>query len=109
MPPTAAERLKAKVDAIVARHGDDVDAADRDINAALDEQEVLTTGLLPMNSLLRRRILGAFVRDTERQKKERAMSRDAAAEDWRPVHVHAGGKCKITIWMTKEHLDQERS
>lgn len=74
MPPTAAERLKAKVDAIVVRHGDDVHAADRDINTALDEQEILTTGLLPMNSLLRRRILGAFVRDTERLKRERSMT-----------------------------------
>jgi hypothetical protein len=56
---TAAERLKVKVDRIVEKHGDDVAAADAEIDEQLDPQEVLTMGSLPINSLLRRRILGA--------------------------------------------------
>ena len=106
--PTAAERLKRKVDRIDARHAGDGEGADQEINETLDGQEVLTTGLLPWNSKLRSRILGAFLRDKDRKARVAEALQHAREEEMVPVVVAGGGKCNITVWMTKEQAERER-
>ena len=108
---TAVDRLRKKVEAIERRHAaedDAEDAADREINDSFDAQEILTTGLLPMQSALRTRIVGAFLRDTKRKRKAVALKETIKEDDLVPVEVHGGGKCKITIFMTREAAAQER-
>ena len=106
--PTAADRLRKKVEAIERRHGVDAAAADREINESFDAQEILTTGLLPMQSALRTRIVGAFLRDAKRKRKASALKETVNEDDLVPVEVHGGGKCKITIFMTRDAAARER-
>ena len=110
-PSSAQDRLQAKVERILARHhgrpnGDE--AADTEINDTLDAQEVLTMALLPLNSRLRNRILGAFLRDRERKERLAEQRRAAKEDEMVAVEVPGGGKCKITVWMTKAQAERER-
>lgn len=107
--PTAAERLRRKVDRIDVKHKGDMKAADQEINETLDGQEILTTGLLPWNSKLRARILGAFLRDKEQKARVAEQLHNAREEEMVPVVVAGGGKCNITVWMTKEQAERERA
>lgn len=71
-------------------------------------QEVLTAGLLPINSTLRVRIAGAMLRDHARRRDaadQKAMVRE---EEMVPITVAGGGKCNFTIWMTREQVERER-
>ena len=105
---TAEERLRRKVAAIERRHQDDEEAFDRELNEKLDVQEVLTAGLLPIHSKLRTRISGALLRDTKRRRAVAALKETAKEDDLVPVEVHGGGKCKMTIFMTREAAARER-
>jgi hypothetical protein len=104
-----ADRLRRKVEGILAKHGDDRSAADRELDRTLDAQEVLTTGLLPLNSALRTRILGAWLRERDRKDRLEAQRQAMKAEEMVPVEVPGGGKCKITVWMTKKQAERERA
>jgi hypothetical protein len=104
-----ADRLRRKVEAILAKHGDDQSAADREIDRTLDGQEVLTTGLLPINSVLRTRILGAFLRERDRKARGDAQRPAMKAEQMVQMVIPAGGKCNIMVWMTKEQAERERA
>lgn len=90
------ERLQRKIEAIERRHARVVDA-DREINATLDAQELLTTGLLPTHSPLRTRVVSALLRTALAPAETMADEE----EDFVPVEVHGGGKCKMTILMTR--------
>ena len=90
------ERLQRKINAIDRRHVHVADA-DREINASLDAQDILTTGLLPTQSPLRMRIVDAFVRTAA----EETTTVEEEGEDLVPVEVHGGGKCKMTVLMTR--------
>lgn len=106
---TATERVQAKVSRILDKHGDDAEAADRGLYDALDANEILTVAMLPINSRLRNTVVAALRRDKSRQR-DAARLKDAAREDELvPVEVHGGGKCKITIYMTKDALERQRS
>ena len=107
--PTAAERLQCKIERIVEKYKDDVDGADKEIDESLDPQEVLTMGLLPINSLCRGRILGAFIRVGKRKSLAKAQNQKlkAAKSDMVAVEVPGGGKCKITVFMTREQAARE--
>lgn len=105
---TAEERLRHKVAAIERRHKDDEEAFDRELNEKLDVQEVLTAGLLPINSKLRTRIAGAMLRDTKRRRAVAALKDTVEEDDLVPVEVHGGGKCKMTIFMTRDAAARER-
>ena len=104
--PTAAEKLQRKVDAFEKKfRGADFDAALYD---ALDMQELLTMGLLPINSRLRVRIAGALRRDVDRKREVAAQKTAMREEEMVPVTVAGGGKCNITIFMTREQAERER-
>ena len=106
MPSTAAERLKRKVEALEQEHkGAEFDAALYD---ALDMQELLTMALLPLNSRLRVRIAGALRRNVDRKRDEAAQKAATREEEMVPVTVAGGGKCNITIFMTREQAERER-
>ena len=104
---TAAERLSTKIEKILKKCVD-TESADQEINDGLDMQEILTTALLPMNSKLRNRIMGAFIRDTERKRRLALEKEIKKEEEMVAVEVPGGGKCKITVWMTKEQAERER-
>lgn len=108
MPSTAAERLQRRIDAIENRHKDDAAAFDTELYDSLDMQELLTVGLLPVNSRLRVRILGALMRDKERRNHAAEQKAQMREEEMVPVTVAGGGKCNFTIWMTKEQVERER-
>lgn len=104
----AKDRLARKVDRILRGHEEGSPDADRALYEGLDMQEVLTAALLPINSTLRTRIVGALRRDKKHQDGVRALKEAAKEDELVPVEVHGGGKCKITVFMTREAADRER-
>lgn len=108
----AEARLVRKVERIVARHATQ-QAIDAEVNDTLDMNEVLTLALLPVTSKLRTYVVGCLVRDTERARHAKASKRlrdeqERSERDLVPVEVQGGGKCKITVFMTKDALARER-
>lgn len=102
------ERLTNKVNKIVRECGDDSDLVDERIDQELSSQEILTLGLLPINSKIRTFVIGCFLRAKDRKKKLDALKTTVQTEDLVPVEVHGGGKCKITVFMTREAVERER-
>jgi hypothetical protein len=103
-----ATRLEKKVDAVLRAHASDPAEANRALCAALDAQEVLTAAQLPLNSRVRNVVATAFrsdAREREAVQKLRALARE---DELVPVEVHGGGKCKMTIYMTKEAAERQR-
>ncbi|OUU50579.1 MAG: hypothetical protein CBC12_05150 [Candidatus Puniceispirillum sp. TMED52] len=105
---TAEERVSDKISKIVAQCGDDVELLDDRIEDELDIQEILTVGLMPINSKIRNFVFGCCLRSRERRKKVEQLKRTVKEEELVPVEVHGGGKCKMTVFMTKEAADRER-
>jgi len=81
---------------------------DRAVGEELSADKLLTIALMPTNSRLRNRVTGCLPRDSERKKELQKLKETAKKEELVPVEVHAGGKCKITIFMTKEAAEHER-
>ena len=102
------ERLTHKVHKIVQECGEEADLADERIDKELTSQEILTLGLLPINSKLRTFVIGCFLRAKDRKKRLDALKTTVHNEDLVPVEVHGGGKCKITLFMTREAVERER-
>ena len=107
--PQAAERLEKKINAIIAEHPGDQETVDAKVNLALDLDEILTLGLMPINGKLRTYVVGCLLRDTKRKKDVDKLKEQVKQDELVPVEVHGGGKCKITIFMTREARDRERS
>lgn len=105
---TAKQRLEQKVYRILSESHFDQEAIDRRVNDELDMNEVLTLGLLPIHSKLRTYVVGCMLRDTTRKKKLEKLKEQVRDEDLVPVEVHGGGKCKITVFMTREAAQRER-
>jgi hypothetical protein len=101
-------RLTDKVNKIIRECGDDSDLLDERIDEEMSSQEILTLGLLPINSKLRTFVIGCFLRAKDRKKKLDALKTTVQTEDLVPVEVHGGGKCKITLFMTREAVERER-
>ena len=102
----ARARLERKVRRILSQHSlqEEADAALMD---ALDMNEILTMGLLPMHSKLRTTIAGAYLRDKDRKRVLAEQKRRAKEEEMVEVEVPGGGKCKITVWMTRAQAERE--
>ena len=106
---SASERLQRKIDRIVRQNSNRTEDIDSAVNDELTMDEVLTLGLMPINSKLRTFVTGCLLRDTQRKKEMDALKKDVKENDLVPVEVHGGGKCKITIFMTREAAARERS
>ena len=106
--PQAAERLQLKINEIIRKHGEDQPKIDKEISRALDANELLTIGLMPINAILRTYVVGCLLRDNKREQNLSKLSREVEKDELIPVEVHGGGKCKITIFMTKAARDRER-
>ena len=104
----AKDRLRKKVTRIVEMYGDDQNRIDREVSDTLTLDEILTVGLMPIKHKLRTYIVGCLLRDTKRKKAISALEDAARKEELVPVEVHGGGKCKMTIFMTKEAAERER-
>lgn len=105
----AADRLAVKIERFIVQHGRGTPACDAAINTELDVQEVLTAALLPANSVVYRTIVGAWLRDRARKNEELRKQKETMREEQMvPVEVAAGGKCKITVWMTPAQAAKER-
>ena len=50
--------------------------------------------------------MGAWLRDETRKNDVNKQREDM--QEMFPIQVAAGGKCKITVWMTAEQLERER-
>ena len=48
------------------------------------------------------------MRDTKRKRDSDKFKQEVKEEELVPVEVHGGGKCKITVFMTKEAAARER-
>jgi hypothetical protein len=70
--------------------------------------ELLTLGLMPVNAKLRTYVVGCLRRDTKRKRDADWLREQVREDELVPVEVHGGGKCKITIFMTKEAAARER-
>ena len=105
---SAADRLALKVEGIVAKSPNDQDLIDRRINQDLDMNEILTLGLMPVNARLRTYVVGCLMRDTKRKRDAEKLKEQVKEDELVPVEVHGGGKCKITVYMTKEGAARER-
>lgn len=103
------ERLTKKVDKIWNECNGDEKKFDRRIDSEIDVQEVLTIGLMPVNSQLRNTILGCFIREKKKKDEIEKLNKKVKEDELVPVQVHGGGKCKITIFMTKEAVEKERN
>lgn len=103
----AVERVRREVDRIRQSSADE-EEVDRRIYAELDAQHVLTVALLPINSTLRTFVTGCLLRNDARKKTLKRLKETQQEEDLVPVEVHGGGKCKITILMTREAVERER-
>ncbi len=101
-----AERLARKVQRIVDECRGDDDLLDRRIDSEMSAQDILTIGLMPINSKLRNMVIGCFMR--VKNKELQKLKKTVKDEDLVPVEVHGGGKCKITIFMTREAAERER-
>ena len=110
MQNNAVRKLEQKVRSIEHSFRDEATTskADRELSDSLTAQEILTAGQLPINSVLRRRIVGALLRDSKRKEKVKALEEKAKEEEWVSMKVAGGGKCVFTIMMTKEQADAER-
>lgn len=104
---SAIDRIKQKIGRIQAAAPDQA-SADRDIYRALDANEVLSVALLPVNSRLRTTVVSALQRAKARQQDVAKLKSAAKEDDLVPVEVHGGGKCKMTIYMTREAAEQHR-
>ena len=105
---TASERVTSKINKIVEECEDDVELLDDRIEDELDIQEILTVGLMPVNSKLRNFVFGCCLRSQERRKKLEKLKETVKEEDLVPVELHGGGKCQLTVFMTREAADRER-
>lgn len=106
---SAKQRLVKKLDNIVDTHYPDQDAIDDAVNDSFDANEILTVGLMPLNSKTRSYVVGCLIRSTKRKQKLEALKATVKEDDLVPVEVQGGGKCKITVFMTKEAVARERS
>lgn len=102
------ERVEAKVEKIVKQCKGDSELIDERIDKELTAQEFLTIGLMPVNSKLRTFVIGCFIRAKDRNKKLAKLKHSVEEDDLVPIEIHGGGKCKITVFMTKEAADRER-
>ena len=103
-----AKRLQKKVDAVLLAHATDPAKAERALCEALDAQEILTAAQLPLNSRVRNAVANAFRRDAKERAAMKELRAHAREEELVPVEVHGGGKCKMTIYMTKEAAERQR-
>lgn len=104
---SAIDRIKQKIERIQAAAPDQA-SADRDIYRALDANEVLSVALLPVNSRFRNAVVNALRRAKARQLDVARLKSAAKEDELVPVEVHGGGKCKMTIYMTREAAEQHR-
>ena len=104
----AKDRLRNKITKIVDTHEGDQGRIDREVNAQLTPDEILTVGLMRMNSKLRTYIVGCLLRDTKRQRDITLLKQTTRDDDLVPVEIHGGGKCKMTIFMTREAAEREK-
>lgn len=105
---SALDRLTRKVDKIVNQSKGDEEVLDDRIDREIEVQELLTLGLLPVNSTLRTFVLGCLLRAKERREKLAKLKEQVKEDDLVPVEVHGGGKCKITLFMTRAAAERER-
>lgn len=103
-----AKRLEKKVDAVLRAHPTDPAEAERALCEALDAQEILTAAQLPLNSRVRNVVANAFRRDARERAAVQELRSRAREDELVPVEVHGGGKCKMTIYMTKEAAERQR-
>ena len=104
----AAARLTEKVNKIIKECEGDDELLDRRIDSEITIQEVLTIGLMPINSQLRNMILGCFTRVKNKKKDIKKLQQTVKNDDLVPVEIQGGGKCKITVFMTREAAERER-
>ena len=102
---TALEKLKEKIAKIQEK---DENLRDQKIEEALTGQDILTIGLLSVNDPWRVKMLGSLMRADERKKALKKLSKKVKEEDLVAVEVPGGGKCKITVFMTKDAAKKER-
>lgn len=104
----AEDRLARKINRIMTKHYGDQELIDADVNENIDMNEILTLALMPVNAKLRTYVVGCLVRDKERKRNVDKLRKQVKQDELVPVEVHGGGKCKITIYMTKEAASRER-
>ena len=105
---TAKKRLVDKVARIVDESDDDQESIDNRVNDEVDMNELLTVMKLKINDKLRVYIVGCLMRCEQRKKDMAALKEAVKKEELVPVHVHGGGKCTMTLFMTKEAAERER-
>lgn len=105
---TAAERVTNKVNKIIKECKGDDALLDKRIDTEITAQEVLTIGLMPINSRIRTMVIGCFMREKNKKKEIKQLQTTVKEDDLVPVEVHGGGKCKITVFMTREAAERER-